>query len=358
MTIFGLSFMARKQGLALLIKSFIVAGAFSALRAHADTYSLPPGGGVVGAITVASSEYEDTIPDIAYVYDQGFTEMRLANPNVDAWIPGRDTEIIIPSQYVLPEAPREGIVINVPEMRLYYYPRAKPSEPAVVITHPLSVGRQDLRTPIGLNKVVAKVVDPPWYPPETIREEHAADGDILPKMVPPGPDNPLGRYALRLAHGSYLIHWTNKPYGIGMRVTHGCLRLYPKDIESLYSMVPVGTPVHIVNQPFKLGWLNGVLYLEVHPYLDEEEGSVPDDFTNLSGRITTLAQAAGLAVDWDQVQKIVSEKTGIPTAITGAGSQITETVQTELLTNEGMEPETIRPEPTESSPDSSSPYGF
>jgi L,D-transpeptidase ErfK/SrfK len=329
-----------KRGLAAV---FIVNGLLCATSALADTYRLPSDGeGVVGAIAVTSSEYEDTISDIAYVYDQGFNEMRLANPKVDSWLPGTDTEIIVPSQFVLPETPREGIVINVPEMRLYYYPKTSLGESPVVVTHPLSVGRQDWRTPVGLTQIASKVKDPAWHPPETIQKEHAAEGDILPEVVPPGPDNPLGQFALRLGREGYLLHGTNKPYGIGMRVTHGCLRLYPKDIEKLFGMVAVGTPVRIVNQPFKLGWLGGVLYLEVHPYLDEDAASVPDNFTELVGRITTMAQAAGQTVDWDFLQKVISEKTGIPTAVSTvkpAGSP-----QTDLLTNneaEAIEPELL-----------------
>jgi len=280
----------------------------------ADTYRLPHGlDSVVGALGVTSTEYQDTLVDIARAYDQGYNEIKLANPKVDPWLPGADTEVVIPSQFILPDAPREGIVINVPEMRLYYFPQPQAGEPRVVVTYPVSVGRQDWNTPHGLTQVVAKTVNPAWYPPESIRREHAADGDPLPKVVPPGPDNPLGQYALRLGRDGYLIHGTDKPYGIGMRVTHGCLRLYPRDIERLFSAVRVGTKVRIVNQPFKLGWLNGSLYLETHPPLDEDAQASEDGFTHLVSRVSNAAN--GQQVDWDQLEKAASDRHGIPVPI-------------------------------------------
>lgn len=285
--------------------------------APADTLLLPANGDtVVGSLGVTTSEHEDTLLDIGLAYDQGYREMRLANPKVDPWKPRTEAEVVIPSQYILPETPRQGIVVNIPEMRLYYYPRPKPGEPPVVITYPVSVGRQDWKTPHGVTTVVAKTLNPAWYPPESIRREHAADGDPLPRIVPPGPDNPLGQHALRLGRSGYLIHGTNKTFGIGMRVTHGCLRLYPKDIARLYGEVPVGTPVRIVNQPFKVGWRGGGLYLETHPPLDEDTEAFRDGFTQVVGLVT---QATGEhAVDWDGLQKAVSDRNGIPILITKA----------------------------------------
>lgn len=292
---------------------------FWATAARPDTVFLPANGDtVVGSLGVTTSEYEDTLLDIGLAYDQGYQEMRLANPKVDPWIPGADTEVIIPSQYILPQAPREGIVINVAEMRLYYYPKAKPGEPRVVITNPVSVGRQDWKTPQGVTHIVAKTLNPAWYPPASIRKEHAADGNPLPKMVAPGPDNPLGRYALRLGHDGYLIHGTNKPFGIGMRVTHGCLRLYPKDIERLFGEVRVGTPVRIVNQPFKIGWLSGGLYLETHPPLDEDTAAFHDSFAQVVGLVTQASRDAQHTVDWDALQQAVSDRKGIPVLISRA----------------------------------------
>jgi L,D-transpeptidase ErfK/SrfK len=190
----------------------------------------------------------------------------------------------------------------------------------VVVTYPVSIGRQDWKTPHGLARVVAKTANPTWYPPESIRAEHAAYGDPLPKAVPPGPNNPLGKYALRLSLPGYLIHGTDKPRGIGMRVTHGCMRLYPADIEHLYFQVAVGTPVRIVNQPFKIGRLNGALYLETHPPLDEDAEAFRDGFTHTVGLIINSSRETQHEVDWDLLQKVVSERKGIPVLISKSAS--------------------------------------
>jgi L,D-transpeptidase ErfK/SrfK len=175
----------------------------------------------------------------------------------------------------LPEAPREGLVLNIATKRLFYFPAPVAGEPAIVETYPIGIGREGWATPTGETSVVSKARDPVWFVPASIREEHAAAGDPLPAQVPPGPDNPLGTRVLGLGIPGYLIHGTNKPAGVGMRVSHGCVRLYPEDIESLFERVPLGTPVRIVNQPYLFGWQAGDLLLEAHPPLDED----PRDWT-------------------------------------------------------------------------------
>ncbi len=296
--------------LALWVMSGLSLGS---LGAKADTYIVPSDGdNVVGALGLASTEHEDTLSDLARAYNMGFWELRLANPAVDAWLPGEGTEVVVPSQYILPKAPREGIVVNVPEMRLYYYPRPKAGEARVVITHPISVGRQDWSTPQVLTKVTSKQKGPAWYPPESIRAEHAADGDPLPKVVRPGPDNPLGEYALRLGISGYLIHGTNKPYGIGMRVTHGCLRLYPRDIASLFAQVKVGTPVRILNQPYKLGRINGLVYFEAHPHLEEDTAKLEQQRAAIDAE---LYQLGAYDIDWNALQAASQAANGIPVAV-------------------------------------------
>lgn len=288
----------------------------SAPLVNAEMFALPASDdSVVGELELTSTIHEDTLLDIAQVYGQGYWDMRLANPGVDTWIPGADTEIWVPGQYVLPATEKEGIVINVPEMRLYFYPKAKPGEPRVVMTYPISIGRQDWRTPYGLTKIVAKAKDPTWYPPESIRKEHAERGDPLPGAVPPGPDNPLGDYALRLGLSGYLIHGTNKPGGLGMRVTHGCIRLYPRDIEFLFHNVRVGTPVRIVNQPVKLGLLNGVMYVEAHPPLEEHRDQFADHFTQVVERVIALTERYPQEVDWQALRKVVTSPDGVPRRI-------------------------------------------
>ncbi|MGR9115765.1 MAG: L,D-transpeptidase family protein [Gammaproteobacteria bacterium] len=219
--------------------------------------------------TLASEE--DTLLDIARRFNVGQTEILLANPKVDRWLPKQGTKVKIPNSRLLPAAPRHGIVLNLPEYRMYYYPaKGMPGYKKTVTTHPVSIGRMDWHTPLGKTTIVTKVENPTWTPPESIKKEHAEKGDILPEVVAAGPDNPLGLFAMRLGVPGYLIHSTNKPYGVGMSVTHGCIRMYPEDIEKLFPQVPVGTPVYIINQPIKVGWHNDTLFIEVHPNLENE----------------------------------------------------------------------------------------
>ncbi|NIV75626.1 MAG: L,D-transpeptidase family protein [Gammaproteobacteria bacterium] len=286
-----------------------------ALPARAQEFVVPANGdNVVGGLQWVSASYEDTLLDIARRFNVGYREIRQANPRVDVWLPGEGTEVLIPSRYILPDAPREGIVINLSEMRLYYFPDPAPGHTKRVITHPISIGRVDWSTPIADTRVAKKVLDPTWYPPASIRAEYAERGEPLPAKVPPGPDNPLGRFALRLALPGYLIHGTNKPYGIGMRVTHGCVRMYPEDIETLFERVPVGTPVHIVNQPFKAGWRQGLLFLEAHP---PEGNPTPDmlrDLTPAIRRVVAATPERGRDdhVDWSRVKTVAEGMDGIP----------------------------------------------
>ncbi|HHQ14366.1 MAG TPA: hypothetical protein ENK16_05015, partial [Chromatiales bacterium] len=218
----------------------------------AETFILAPGDDVIGALATIPSVYEDTLPDLGRRYGVGYEEMVRANPDVDVWLPGDGTEILLPTQYVLPRAPRVGIVVNLAEYRLYFF--STRNGIMEVSTFPISIGRMDWSTPLGRAAIVAKVRNPAWYPPASVRREHEAEGDPLPKVVPPGPDNPLGDYAMRLSVPGYLIHGTNKPDGVGMRVSHGCIRMYPEDIASLFPRVALETPVELVNQPYKIGW--------------------------------------------------------------------------------------------------------
>ena len=226
------------------------------------TYDLPSEHfDVIGSVTTVRARYEDTLLDIARRTNIGQDHMQRVNPDVDRWLPGDGTIVTVPSQHILPRGPRTGLVLNLPEMRMYYYPPKKPGQPAQVQTYPMSIGRMDWATPLGVTKIVEKTKNPTWTPPESIRREHAAKGDPLPRVVPAGPNNPLGEYKMRLGIPGYLIHGTNKPQGVGMRVSHGCIRMLPEDIEKLFPQIPTGTPVTIVNQPVKAGWYGGKLYL-------------------------------------------------------------------------------------------------
>lgn len=418
--------------------------------AHAENFSLPQAGDdIIGAVRHTQARQEDTLIDIARRFSVGQDEMVMANQNVDRWLPKAGTDVLIPQEFILPDAPRSGIVVNIPEMRLYYFPvkarpapqkpvttalrksasppckpaaspsssakpgsksapassgktlpgkgaasnaskstagtktppkgtavkgapvKAAPSKAPVcqpgkkaevvqapqapaqadfesaamgqVITYPVSMGRMDWRTPLGMTRVVDKQKDPSWTPPASIKREHAAKGDPLPDVVPPGPDNPLGKYAMRLGVSGYLIHGTDaaKADGIGMRVTHGCMRMYNEDVAKLFPLVPVGAPVYLVNQPVKLGWKNGWLYMEVSQPLDEDagvRGHDPDENVSkaqldredaqrarfllkvATNEIEKMRAKTGAVINMDQVRKAVEKPTGIPLVIGGQES--------------------------------------
>lgn len=285
-----------------------------ALRASAESAPLPPPDvDLIGQVQVVAARHEDTLLDIARRGGLGYTEIKMANRGVDPWMPGEGVQVVLPTRHVLPLAPREGIVINLPEMRLYHYLPASGGVPRVV-TYPISIGRYDWRSPIGVTRITQKVPNPSWTPPESIRIEHAAKGDILPPVVPAGPDNPLGQFALRLGLPGYLIHGTNRPYGIGMRVTHGCLRLYPENIASLFEQVTPGVKVNFVSQPYKIGQAFGVTYLEAHHPLKEEQGRK----AGALGEIARLLASRGVTtaqVDWETVRQEIAKPTGMPVAI-------------------------------------------
>lgn len=265
---------------------------------------------VIGEIQVINAQHEDTFIKLARRYNLGYEELIQANPSVDPWLPGEGTEIVLPTYFVLPKTPRQGIVLNLPELRLYYYPDG---ESGRVITHPISIGRMEWRTPLGRSEIVSKTLNPTWYPPESIREEHAADNRFLPKVVPPGPDNPLGNHALRLSLPGYLIHGTNKPSGLGMRVTHGCIRMFPEDIEALFEDVPIGTPVRIVNQPYKLGWTDDGFYLEAHPPLDEHTMADAWSMTELTRAfVAATEEGQGETFSWELAEVVASRSLGVP----------------------------------------------
>ncbi|NJD30973.1 MAG: LysM peptidoglycan-binding domain-containing protein [Gammaproteobacteria bacterium] len=286
-----------------------------ASAASGAEYLLPTNGDTaIGANSTAVAEREDTLFDVARRNGIGFEEIVAANPGVDPWLPGEGTEILIPSRFILPDAPREGIVVNLPEHRLYYYPPAKKGEPRVVRTYPISVGKMDWKTPIGVTKIVSKQERPNWYPPESVLKEHEERGDPLPKVVPPGPDNPLGEYAMRLniPGGAYLIHGTNKPAGVGMQVTHGCIRMYPENIAELFPLVPVNTKVNLIDQTNKVGWQRGTLYVERHAPLEGTDNPADMDPGQMTALINAAIEGRSVAIDWDGAQRAYLQATGVP----------------------------------------------
>ncbi len=306
---------------------------------HAEIYELPPAGqDVVGAVSTITARYEDTLVDIARRHGLGYYDIVRANPGIDPWLPGEGVEIVLPNRFVLPPGPRQGLVLNLAEYRMYYFPEPRAGEPAYVYTYPMSIGRMDWETPLGRTTIVAMAKNPAWYPPQSVRDEHAADGDPLPRVVPPGPDNPLGTRALRLGLPGYLIHGTNRPAGVGMRVSHGCVRMFPEDIEFLFERIAVNTSVRIINVPVKMGWDGDTLVAEVHPLLETAQPPIgetaehleqldadvnlpvpdpnqKDPLTHVTEQfIAATADRAG-QLDWDRIERLVERSDGIPEAV-------------------------------------------
>ncbi|MFP4313041.1 MAG: L,D-transpeptidase family protein [Alphaproteobacteria bacterium] len=268
----------------------------------------------VGEQKIYIADEDDTLVHIARDHMLGFVEMRAANPFVDPWLPGNGTELILPARHILPDAPREGIVINLPEMRLYAFVNGD-EEPA---TFPLGIGREGLETPTGITTVVRKKEGPTWRPTARMRREDPK----LPESVPPGPENPLGTHALYLGWPTYALHGTNKPYGIGRRISSGCIRLYPENITQLFEMVPTGTKVTVVDQPVKLAWIEDVLYMEAHPDLEqaiqmEETGQVYSAKLR-NEDMDLIIKAAGEHKDrlhWATIRNEIRNRTGMPVMI-------------------------------------------
>ena len=291
---------------------------------QAEVVELPAAGdSVVGAVYETTARYGETTPMLAGKNQVGFHELLWANPAVHSWMPGEGTRLRIPRQYILPGVRREGIVLNLAEMRLYFYePAAAAAAHGRVRTYPVSIGRLDWVTPLGLTRVVDRLENPTWYPPRSVLREHEARGDELPRVVPPGPDNPLGRYALMLAAAGYFIHGTNRDEGIGMRVTHGCVRLRERDIAELIHRVEIGTPVAIVSLPVKAGLRDGVVYLEAHPP-PVSDLPMPDPEPALDGpaverAITALERqlpSGEYVIFWEQVLETARRQRGLPVAV-------------------------------------------
>ena len=281
---------------------------------------------VIGQVQVTVASKSDTLLDIARRFNVGYEEIERANPGVDMWLPGAGKRIVVPTQFVLPAAPREGIVIDVAALRLYYFPAHRPGTPLEVYTHPIGIGKDGWTTPEGVTKVTMRVKDPVWHPSEALRRDHFNDnGEVVPAVVPAGPDNPLGKYEFKLGWPSYLIHGTNKPYGIGLRSSHGCVRLYPEDIEKLYAMVPIGTPVRVVNQPFLFGWQEQQLYLQAYPILDDDKRDWKRAQHALiqhmmPQHVRTAMQRSSVSIDWQRVSALATAPRGVPVPVSGAGA--------------------------------------
>lgn len=289
---------------------------------QAQSYLIEPfNTDMVGEIKVIQARESDTLMDIARAHSLGYRAIRLANPDLDVWLPGDTMPVVIPSRFVLPNAPREGVVLNRGEMRLYFFHQDPETDQPLVTTYPVGIGRADRQTPTGRGHITMKLHKPTWYPTENVRADYAAQGKSLARQIPAGPDNPLGEYALVLNLPGYLIHGTNKPDGIGMLVSQGCVRLYPEHIEALVAAVEKGTPVTIIDQPSKAGIANGKLMVEVHPpvYPDQQSERGKDE-QKLITQIMVLLETRGAElegdVDWNKVRQVFNRADGIPVSVT------------------------------------------
>lgn len=276
-------------------------------------YPLPKEGNVVGAIQTVKATSDDTLIDIGLRHGIGYNAIRAANPDTRVWLPGEGTEVTVPTRFILPSAPREGVVINIAELRLYYYPEVQEGETPRVETYPIGIGRQDWQTPLGLTRITAKLEDPAWYPPQSIIQEHAEQGEELPRVVPPGPDNPLGKYALMLDIPGYLIHGTNRPQGVGMRVSHGCIRMLPGDIEDLIYRIPKGTQVRLVNEPVKFAWTDKEgLLVQAYPLSEGAEVDMASHIEEAMMAATAAVQGEDFLVDYARLKNALEAPNGMP----------------------------------------------
>lgn len=267
---------------------------------------------VAGRQIVHQASSDDTLVELARTYGLGYVELVAANPGVDPWLPGAGTSLVLPMAHLFPPGPREGIVINLAEQRLYFFDTAGPP-----LTFPIGISRAGWKTPLGETTVTRKTASPTWYPPASARREDPT----LPALVTPGPENPLGTRALYLGWPRYLIHGTNEPYGVGRRVSRGCIRLYPEHIEGLYEAVSIGTRVRVIDEPVKLAWISDALYLEIHPTLAqagelEEDGRFePVEAPEIRERVAEFAGASAHLIDWPEVARADRERRGVPVAI-------------------------------------------
>ena len=275
-----------------------------------NEFSIAKEDDVIGRLAFIGLEKGDTLPDIARHFSLGINGVSAANPGVDVWVPEDGERIMLPLSFILPDAPRKGIVINLAAMRLFQF--KGDSESLAVSTYPVGIGTEERPSPMGQMYVERKATWPTWHVPASIAEDHRKKGDPLPAEVLPGPLNPLGKYALYLSKSSYLIHGTNKPASIGLRATNGCIRLYPENIKKLYENTPVNTPARIVNQPYLIGQRNGVVYMEVHAPLEDLDAA---EFDKIYKKLRNIEKESGRTLDWGKVKKVLAEARGIPVPI-------------------------------------------
>jgi len=268
----------------------------------------------IGEIEEYEAVYEDTLVHLARKHDLGFVEIRAANPTLDPWIPGAGAKVVLPKRHLLPDAARKGLVINLPEMRVYAYLNGDEAP----YSYPIGVGREGLDTPTGKTSIVRKKAGPTWYPTQRMLDEDTE----LEAVVPPGPENPLGTHALYFGWPTYAMHGTNRPFGIGRRVSSGCIRLYPEDISKFFEQVPVRTAVNVINQPIKVAWIGNELYLEAHPDLEQaikmEEMGVVEQQKFTDEDMAFIIEKAGVyaeLLNWPKIRSALRYRKGYPVRI-------------------------------------------
>jgi L,D-transpeptidase ErfK/SrfK len=293
-----------------------------------NEFSVAKGDDVIGQLAVIRLEKGDTLPDIARHFSLGINAICAANPEVDVWVPRAGERIVLPLSFILPDVLRKGIVINLATMRLFQFKGDSKSKPLAVSTYPVGVGTAERPTPTGQMHVERKVTRPTWHVPASIAADHRKKGDTLPAEVPPGPQNPLGEYALYLSKSSYLIHGTNKPASIGLQATNGCMRLYPEDVKRLYKNTPVNTPVCIINQPYLIGQRDGTVYMEAHTPL-EDSGAV--ELEKTYAKLRNIEKKSGRLLDWKKVKEVLAGARGVPVPIfeirQGSEKGLTKTIE-------------------------------
>ena len=291
-----------------------------------NKFTVAKGDDVIGRLAFITLEKGDTLPDIARHFSLGINGVSAANPGVDIWVPAAGERIMLPLSFILPDAPRKGIVLNLAAMRLFQF--KGDGESLEVVTYPVGIGTEERPSPTGQMYVARKAIRPTWHVPASIARDHQKKGDPLPAEVPPGPQNPLGEYALYLSKPTYLMHGTNKPASIGLRATNGCIRLYPEDVKKLFENTPVKTPVLIVDQPYLIGQRNGVLYMEVHAPPEDLDTI---EFDKIYAKLRKIEKESGRTLDWSKVKSVLAEARGIPVPIfeirQGSGKRVAEPIE-------------------------------
>ncbi|CBL47367.1 conserved hypothetical protein [gamma proteobacterium HdN1] len=338
----------RRRAILLLI--VVLLPSIWSLSTQAETFDLPTDGStIVGKLRVVIPTQDNTLLDIARQTDVGYHEITLANPGIDVWVPEKNAKVVVPALYVLPPKPWVGIVLNISQRRLFYFPAPAKGKAAKVVTFPVSIARENWATPLGTTKVTGLFKDPAWFVPKSIQEEHKAAGEVeFPTYFPPGPNNPMGMLAIQLGFPGIFIHGTNRPWGVGMRTSHGCLHLYPEDAANIFPQLKAGVPVRVIDEPVVAGVLNGQLHLVVYdpvseygsthnmmtraalalePYLQSAAAPRGELHTPAKNQPRKASEAAPLPVypiDWSKVMAQTSKPQVIPVSIDPKGKSLAE----------------------------------